>query len=590
MATTLGQIINTLEEQRKATPQKSPIADSLNRLVDVMSVMRNGINSLDESIKEQRASQGAARNLAQADDVKEKIRTLLELKVSEDKIEQERHQRMMDVAESVVPQITDEQLDTIREQRKAYREQQWALKEELRIAEETAKVQKESSQAIADAEKSVIQDKYGTISGAVSGLESKAQDPLSRMLMQGIGRLVKEKEEDKAKAIVKAQSDRDRISDRDVAWKKEDIQEDATIAAYRAGIKDPGSAVSLLKQRDRQVTALAKEGESLEGGVASGTVTKGRNPKKPSGQGRADVPTTEVPIVQRVQVEEVVPTIQETVPIVQPTAEPQPAPKNARFRKSETQTTGLVTPSKERTTEPTESRGLFGSKAGFADFGGIGKLVGGIVGPLKSLAGSFLKFMGPWGLVANALMSFDRLVPIISTGAGALMDLSKLVMPMTVTALLEGFSGLLQAVDGIAEFLQKKLFGTGMTDETSYQNARNFYDRKEQEQFEKEQRQKKAITAKDTSAVNTTSARRHSIGGVSIIKRETLLTTPTEEDTIRNRVKAEQTVSPNQLNTTDVQAQREQTEAFKEAVLAAAKNPGTTVMWGMNPSILPWPV
>ena len=133
MAATLEQIFQHLEEQRKVTPQKSPVADAINKLVDAMSVMRSGISSLDDSIKERRVAQGAARNLAVADDVREKIRTLLELKVSEDKIERERHQRMMDVAEGVVPQITDEQLESIREQRKAYREQQWALKEELRL-------------------------------------------------------------------------------------------------------------------------------------------------------------------------------------------------------------------------------------------------------------------------------------------------------------------------------------------------------------------------------------------------------------------------------------------------------------------------
>ena len=149
---TLGQIFQSLEEQRKAAPQKSPLADSLNSLSKALSVMQKGIASLGDTIQAQRTAQGAARNLAQADDVKEKIRTLLELKVSEDKIERDRHQRMMEIAEGVVPQITDEQLETIREQRKAYREQQWALKEELRIAEETAKVQKESSKAIADAE------------------------------------------------------------------------------------------------------------------------------------------------------------------------------------------------------------------------------------------------------------------------------------------------------------------------------------------------------------------------------------------------------------------------------------------------------
>lgn len=580
---TLGQIFQSLEEQRKAAPQKSPIADSLNSLSKALSVMQKGIASLDDTIQEQRTAQGAARNLAQADDVKEKIRTLLELKVSEDKIERDRHQRMMEVAEGVVPQITDEQLETIREQRKAYREQQWALKEELRIAEETAKVQKESSKAIADAETAVIKDKYGTISSAVGGLESRAQDPLSRMLVQGLGRFVKGKEDDKAKVIAKAQADRDRIIDRDSTWNKEDIQEDAAIAAYRKGIKDPGTAVALLKQRDQKVAELAKTGESLEGGIATGNYNKGKKPKKPSsGNGTAVAETVPVAPATVVATQPSKVAVPEALPV----ESPRPAPENARFVKRETQTTSPVTPNRQRPVGQSADRGMFGSKAGFVDFGGIGKLVSGIVGPLKSLAGSFLKFMGPWGLVANALMSFDRLVPLISDGAGALMDMAKLIMPMTVTALVEGFSGLLQAIDGIGEFLQTKLLGKGMRDAGMYSRFKERTDKAENKQYEEWLKTKKAITAKD-SIVNTTTAREHVVGGLSVTRRETALTTPSEEVAVRTQTQSEQN---NQVQTseTSIQAQREQNEAFKEAVLAAAKNPGTTPVWTMNPALAPW--
>lgn len=657
MAATLEQIFQYLEEQRKVTPQKSPVADAINKLVDAMSVMRSGISSLDDSIKEQRVAQGATRNLAVADDVREKIRTLLELKVSEDKIERERHQRMMDVAESVVPQITDEQLEVIREQRKAYREQQWALKEELRLAEETAKVQKESSQAIADAEKFAITDKYGTISSAVSGLESKAQDPLSKMLAQGLGRFVKGKEEDKNKVVVKAQADRDRIIERDATWKKEDIQEDAAIDAYRKGIKDPGSAIALFKQREQQVSKLSNMGESIEEGFASGDYNKGgRKNKKNRFAMQADrgASTTEVPMVTIANKEEPseLPTLtksgikeladvgsdieeafvsgraQVSSPVLESAVqdvatvisnavdtaaslmtsqatvvpdssaesttesesvpEAKPAPKNAKFKRRETQTTNPVTPNKDRQAEPTASRGMFGSKAGSVNLGGIGKAIGGILGSLKSMAGSFLKFLGPWGVVANALMSFDRLVPLISDGAGALMDMAKLIMPLTVTALLEGFSGILQAVDGLLELLQQKLLGKGMRDDLAYSNFRNAFDKREQERFEKEQAQKGAITSKGTTVVNTTSAVSRNLGGSSLTRRETLLTSPSEAESIRSQARAAQTTSQNQSQFPNVQAQREQNEVFKEAVIASAKNPGTTPVWMVNPALSPW--
>ena len=619
MASTFEQIFQRLQEQRDATSEKSPVADSLNRLADAMSVMRRGITSLNESIKEQRIAQGAARNLAQADDVKEQIRTLLELKVAEDVIERERHQRMMDVAESVIPQITDEQLEAIREQRKTYREQQWALKEELRIAEETAKVQKENSQAIADAEKFAITDKYGTISNVVSGLESKAQDPLSKMLVQGLGRFVKGKEDDKTKAIAQAQADRDRIIDRDIAWKKEDIQEDAAIRAYRKGIKDPGSAIELLKQRDQQVSALARVGESTEAGIVSGNYRR-QNPNKGKQRSREERANAEIadaspavkqaisgewtPVAQtkeepQLLVQEDVPVaqtkeepqllVQEDVPVAQTKEgqQPRPAPENAHFKKSETQTTGLVTPNKSFAKNSVSS-GAFGSKMGAVDLGGLGKVLGEIVAPIKSMAGSFLKFLGPWGVVANALMSFDRLVPLISDGAGALMDMSKLIMPLAVTALLEGFSGLLQAIDGIAEFIQQKLFGKGMWDDQSYKNARNLYDRLEQERWDKEKQIKGAITSKKSTQVDTTTGTRNAVGNVSITRMDTALTTPSEAMAITEKMKNTQPPLQSQEWEASLQEQREQNQVFKETVMAVAKNPGTTPVWMANPYLLPW--
>lgn len=606
---TFEQIFQRLQEQRDATSEKSPVADSLNRLADAMSVMRKGIASLDESIKENRVAQGAARNLAQADDVKEQIRTLLELKVSEDAIERERHQRMMDIAESIIPQVTDEQLDAIREQRKAYREQQWALKEELRIAEETAQVQRDNSKAIADAEKFAINDKYGTISGAVGGLESKAQDPLSKFLVQGLGRFVKGKEDDKTKAVAKAQADRDRIIDRDVAWKKEDIQEDAAIDAYRKGIKDPGSAVALLKQRDQQVSNLAKVGESTEAGIVSGNYRAQRSNKRGKSRSREEqakdmVADASPAVKQAISGEwtpvaqtkaEPQPVVQETTPVAQtkaepqPTASPAPAPENARFKKADTQTTSPVTPSKTPVKSPA-SVGAFGSKAGAVNLSGIGKLIGGIVGPIKSIAGSFLKFLGPWGFVAHALMSFDRLVPIISNGAGAIMDIAKLVMPLAVTALLEGFQGLLQVIDGIAEFLSEKLFGSGMMNKYSYENARRLYDRKENEQWEKEKKIKEAISSKKATQIDTTSAKSNLVGSSSISRVETPLTTPAEATTISEQMKNTQASSQTDALAASMEEQRIKDQAFKDSVMAVAKNPGTTPVMTANPYMLSWNV
>lgn len=604
MASSFEQIFQRLQEQRDATSEKSPVADSLNRLADAMSVMRRGITSLDESIKEQRVTQGAARNLAQADDVKAQIRTLLELKVAEDAIERERHQRMMDVAESVIPQITDEQLDAIREQRKAYREQQWALKEELRIAEETAKVQKENSQAVADAEKFAITDKYGTISNVVSGLESKAQDPLSKMLVQGLGRFVKWKEDDKAKVVAQTQADRDRIIDRDLAWKKEDIQEDAAIDAYRKGIKDPGSAVALLKQRDQQVNALAKVGESIESGIVSGNYRR-QNSNKGKQRSREERANAEIadaspavkqaisgewtPVAQTKE-EEPQPVVQETVPVAQTKEEqqPRPAPENAHFKKSDTQTTELVTPNKSSAKNPV-STGVFGSKAGAVNVGGITKALGGIVGKLGSLAGSALKFLGPWGMVASAIMSFDRLVPIFSSLAGAIMDLTKLIMPLLVSTAIEGFAQILGGFNGLISLFDQSFLGRGWNEDKEVVSKVD--EAKKQAEADAAKRaESKRQAAQGGVAVDTTSAGKGaSVGQPVLQRRETALTSPAEANAVSEQARA--SVQPQQSYAlADWREQQQQNKAMRESVMAAASNPGTTPVMVANPSLAPWMV
>lgn len=603
MASTFAQIFQRLQEQRDATSEKSPVADSLNRLADAMSVMHRGITSLDESIKEQRIAQGAARNLAQADDVKEQIRTLLELKVSEDTIERERHQRMMDVAESVIPQITDEQLDAIREQRKAYREQQWALKEELRIAEETAKVQKENSQAIADAEKFAITDKYDTISSVVSGLESKAQDPLSKMLVQGLGRFVKGKEDDKAKVVAQTQADRDRIIDRDLAWKKEDIQEDAAIDAYRKGIKDPGSAVALLKQRDQQVAALAKVGESVEAGIVSGNYRR-QNSNKGKQRSREERANAEIadasPAVKQA-------ISGEWIPVAQTKEEPQPrpAPENAHFKKSDTQTTELVTPKKSSAKNPV-STGAFGSKAGAVDMGGIGKaissslgralagivktvpkLLTGIVTKLGSMAGSFLKFLGPWGIVASALLSFDRLVPIFSSLTGAIMDITKLIMPLVITTLVEGFAQILGGINGLISLFDRSWFGRGWYEDSEVQSKLETERAKVTAEQEERAKMKKDNADPNSTAIDTTTG---SVISVSPVRNEAALTPPAEADRIYNHsVNANRVVSDASTQEAIwMKQQQEQNQSFRESLMTVAKTPGTTPMWNINPSLAPW--
>lgn len=487
-----------------------------------------------------------------------------------------------------------------------------------------------------------VKDKYGTIESAIGGLANKGQDPFSKFLVSGWQRYVAEKKEapkalevkDKfdeetkkqnelSDAAVKRQNDiannSKALADKILTTKKDDIAEDFAIRAAKNGISDPGSAAKLYADRAQQVKALAGEGTAIEKQLVSGKA-KFAVPKMEQAVKEVatairtkSAPPAEVPVLTRSGIESSVdvatapkaevskpaevkaPTAETASPQVETPKAPeaQSAPKNARFEKANRQRTRPNGVTRQRAPQAEITRpastGPFGSKGGFVAGGDIAKALGGIVGKLGSLASSALKFLGPWAFVANALMSFDRLVPLISDGAGALMDMTKLIMPLTVTALMEGFAGLLQAINALINVMP----GTTNMDKKTAARKNELlpgYQAEADAQFEANQRRKQAITGYGTSVIDTTSARRNGIGSVSVTRRETALTSPSEAAAITEQARAAQAPALNQYQVADWNKQAEQNQAMRDSVMAAAKTPGTTPIMVANPAMAPWNV
>ena len=487
-----------------------------------------------------------------------------------------------------------------------------------------------------------VKDKYGTIESAIGGLANKGQDPFSKFLVSGWQRYVAEKKEapkalevkDKfdeetkkqnelSDAAVKRQNDiannSKALADKILTTKKDDIAEDFAIRAAKNGISDPGSAAKLYADRAQQVKALAGEGTAIEKQLISGKA-KFAVPKMEQAVKEVatalrtkQAPPAEVPVLTRSGIESSVdmatapkaevskpaevkaPTAETASPQVETPKAPeaQSAPKNARFEKANRQRTRPNGVTRQRAPQAEITRpastGPFGSKGGFVAGGDIAKALGGIVGKLGSLASSALKFLGPWAFVANALMSFDRLVPLISDGAGALMDMTKLIMPLTVTALMEGFAGLLQAINALINVMP----GTTNMDKKTAARKNELlpgYQAEADAQFEANQRRKRAITGYGTSVIDTTSARRNGIGSVSVTRRETALTSPSEAAAITEQARAAQAPALNQYQVADWSKQEEQNKAMRESVMVAAKTPGTTPIMVANPAMAPWNV
>lgn len=563
---TLQQIFDSLQRTRDVSTESSPVATAISRLSVAMSGMRTGLNALGTNIEKQRISNMAAREAGRATDVQEQIRQLLTTKVASDNIEKERHQRMMDMAEEAIPQVTQEQIDAYKEQRKTYREQQRNLKSQLAIVEETAQVQKDAAKSVAEAQTAAISDKYGTLSKATGGLEALSQDALSKYLVQGLGRFIKGKQEAKTKEATVASEKRARDIEQEATWDKEDIN-------------------TLHRERATAVASLARQGESVESGIASGGYggqAKGKKNNKPPNP----------PPVADAVLEGASPALKkamsgEWVGVATATpVEPKVPPKNASFKRADVQPTAPLTPNKNRNTVAT---GAFGGKGGFLNIGGIAKSI-------SSLAGSAIKFLGPWGFIANSLMSFDRLVPIVSDIAGAVMDVSKIVMPLVVSSMIEGFNSIVAVINGIKAALDNSPFGKKFLQRYDVAQAQTDAFAAEQKRQDELDKARKNNKADKTSKVvrNITSAPKGvDVGEIATTRNEGVLTDTATE----SRISREAAIGGQGNNTGRDEAQRayeraraEHDEALRRTVAEASRNPGTTPVWSQNPSLATWPV
>lgn len=564
---TLQQIFDSLQRARDISTEGSPVATAISRLSVAMSGMRTGLNALGTNIEKQRISNMAAREAGRATDVQEQIRQLLTTKVASDNIEKERHQRMMDMAEEAIPQVTQEQIDAYKEQRKTYREQQRNLKSQLAIVEETAQVQKDAAKSVAEAQTAAISDKYGTLSKATGGLEALSQDALSKYLVQGLGRFIKGKQEAKTKEATVASEKRVRDIEQEATWDKEDIN-------------------TLHRERATAVASLARQGESVESGIASGGYggqAKGKkNNKPPNPPPVADaVLEGASPAVKKAMSGEWV-GVAHTAPV----EEPKSPPKNAKFKRADVQPTAPLTPNKNRNAVAT---GAFGGKGGFLDIGGIAQSI-------SSLAGSAIKFLGPWGLIANSLMSFDRLVPIVSDIAGAAMDVSKIVMPLVVSSMVEGFNSIVAVINGIKAALDNSPFGKKFLQRYDVAQAQTdafAAEQKRQDELDKARKNNKPDTTSKVVRNITSAPKGVDVGEIATTRNEGVLTDTATE----SRISREAAIGGQGNNTGRDEAQRayeraraEHDEALRRTVAEASRNPGTTPVWSQNPSLATWPV
>lgn len=589
MAMDLQQMFDKLKQTRDDSSEGSPLKDVFSKAVGSFDSISKSMRDLSLSIRDIRAINMAARRVGKAGDVQAQIRALLQTRIAEDKIESDRHNRMMQMAEELIPQVTEGQLEAVKAQRDAWREHQKNLQEELGMEKDIAEIRKSAAADVAAKEIAVAKenlkaaqfaqkDKYGTIGSTIGGLASKAQDPLSRFLVEGLGRFVSEKKAEPLAEATQAEFDkfkkeRDAKLAKDIAEieklsaeHQEDIKEAYAVTAAKDKIADPGSAAKLYQQRDSNVAKLAGVGESTEKGVVTGTY--GKTP--------ADM-AKEAKLLEGAS--------PAALRAIGGTYTPVAPPNGAMFAKvggqeppspSGARGTAPTTPVTPATGAAKAAAGALGGKGGFLN-------IGGITDSIASLSRSFQTFLGPWGLVASAAQSFDRTIPLISDGAGALMDITKLMMPLAISAIAEGFNSLLGGVNGIVSAIDESRFGSGKRAAwgTQIAEARSAEALRQMELDKARQ----VTGGKTPRIINTTSLR-----SGALIRQETPLTSPAEASRISGAAMSGYVPNGGIEGYSEyLKEQARLNESMRQAVKDAASNPGTTLYQSRNPSMDAWP-
>lgn len=659
MATLFEKMVELKEKRESLSNQGGPFAKTLDKTIAGMKTVASAVDRLQLAVKDQIAANALAKKTGEATDVQQSIRDFLQRKIAEDDIERERHKRMMDMAESLVPKVNDEQLKAFRLQQLVAREHKKTLEATVEIEKKKYDLQKKSAEDMQkrrikaiEAERAeanfAIKDKYGTIESAIAGLGNSGGDSLGKFLVAGLGRYVKERKEtpieeatkEKYDALVNQQNriaeGKKALADKEFGVKQADITEDFAIRAAKQGIADPGSAARLYAERAQNVKAIAGEGENLEKQLISGkpkfnapgiekavrevaqavnkpkevlpaeaptltrrgieaNVEQATAPQaevtKPAPKAEVTKPAEPAPRVVPEERPEIASTLKAEIPKKAPEA--KPAPKNARFTKAPRQSSTLLTPVVRRNAAPQAtvtnpaSTGVFGSKSGAVNFSGIGKSLGGIVSKLGTIATSAVKFLGPWALVANAIMSFDRLVPVVSGLASSVMDMTKLIMPLIVSSIIESGAQILGGINGLIElFDHSRLFGRGWYKDNEVQSMISEKSAAVEKDKEMQRKTRREVT-NGPGFVDTTSAYTRGVRA-TVTRRETALTSPTEANAIMEQSRAAQAPAQPDYQVADWRNQREQNEALRDAVRESAKNPGTTPIMVANPAMAPW--
>jgi hypothetical protein len=172
------------------------------------------------------------------------------------------------------------------------------------------------------------------------------------------------------------------------------------------------------------------------------------------------------------------------------------------------------------------------------------------------------------------------------------MDMTKLIMPLIVSSIVETGAQILGGINGLINlFDHAKLIGPHWTDENSEVQQALTSEREKEALRQAELKKAKHESAQGGVSIDTTSARKGvAVRPIVTNRRDMPITSPSEENAIKERARVSQEPAPARNQASERQQQQEQNRAFRESIIAASRNPGTTPIMVLNPSLAPWVV
>ena len=372
-----------------------------------------------------------------------------------------RSKALHSMVEAMVPQVTDAQMQAYAKQKQAYEDHQKQLKAQTdaivkAATAQTKAIQKEADAQIkiatkeADKRAEVIDRQLENEKKRESQIASALERPLSAgsdlSKIDGRETLVTQAFAGLKGALAERKVQDDKAIAEAFAPQKEAIQEE--LAARKAAIQEEADARKKAVEEEKEAQIAATK-EAMEAIAKASGIIKPEDPRKLREAQVAEI-TKESSGLKGI--ESAAPgAIAAEVAQIAGGAEGAPQAASLLPRPSKPSAAALQGITSSTAAAPVLKGGAAGAVAGPAAASGLGGIAK-AVGTLSTTVGKFQPLLAP---VAQILSDIDNVLPVISTGIGAIADVSRVLGPTIFSVLMDLGGYLVEAINGVADTIDE---------------------------------------------------------------------------------------------------------------------------------------